>query len=207
MAEQIPDARLVEWATTTSRSPATAMDEMEEFLTGTRQSRPLDRVLATVMFTDIVGIHGAAPRMPEIDAGGSSSSATTQATRRQLDRYRGQEVKTLGAWLPRHLRWPGPWNRVRLRDPGRRFTAGPRGASRPAHRRVRAAPGRRPRHGGNVALGAVAEANEVLVSSTVKDLVVGADLEFADRGEHELKGVHVALYGGERCLVQVELGH
>jgi class 3 adenylate cyclase len=36
---------------------------------------------------------------------------------------------------------------------------------------------------------AIAEANEVLVSGTVKDLVVGADLEFADRGEHELKGV------------------
>jgi class 3 adenylate cyclase len=40
-----------------------------------------------------------------------------------------------------------------------------------------------------VNIGALAEANEVLVSSTVKDLVVGADLEFADRGEHELKGV------------------
>jgi class 3 adenylate cyclase len=38
-------------------------------------------------------------------------------------------------------------------------------------------------------IGALAEAGEVLVSSTVKDLVVGADLEFADRGEHQLKGV------------------
>jgi len=38
-------------------------------------------------------------------------------------------------------------------------------------------------------IGAIAAANEVLVSGTVKDLVVGADLEFADRGEHELKGV------------------
>jgi hypothetical protein len=99
MAEKIPDARLVEFEGT-DHVPFTGdfepiLDEMEEFLTGTRQARPLDRVLATVMFTDIVESTRRAA-----DAGdrrwGELIRRHDELTRRQLDRYRGQEVKTLG---------------------------------------------------------------------------------------------------------------
>jgi class 3 adenylate cyclase len=194
MAEQIPDARLVEFEGD-DHVPFTgdfepAMDEMEEFLTGTRQARPLDRVLATVMFTDIVDSTRRAA-----DAGDRRwrelIERHDEVTRRQLDRYRGQEVKTLGDGFL--ATFDGPARGIEcacaIRDGvsplGLEVRAGLHTGECELHQEdVR---GMAVNIGARV--GAVAEANEVLVSSTVKDLVVGADLEFADRGEHELKGV------------------
>jgi pimeloyl-ACP methyl ester carboxylesterase len=194
MAEKIPDARLVEFEGT-DHVPFTGdfnpvLDEMEEFLTGTRHARPLDRVLATVMFTDIVDSTRLAA-----DAGDRRwrelIKRHDELTRRQLDRYRGREVKTLGDGFL--ATFDGPARAIEcacaIRD----------GVS--AHGlEVRAGlhTGECELYGGDVRgmavnigarVGALADANEVLVSSTVKDLVVGADLEFAERGEHELKGV------------------
>ena len=99
MAERIPDARLVEFEGADHVPFAgdfePVLDEMEEFLTGTRQARPLDRVLATVMFTDIVDSTRRAA-----DAGDRRwrelIERHDELTRRQLDRFRGREVKTLG---------------------------------------------------------------------------------------------------------------
>ncbi len=194
MAERIPDARLVEFEGT-DHVPFTGdfepvLNEMEEFLTGTRQARPLDRVLATVMFTDIVDSTRRAAeagdrRWREL------IGRHDELTRRQLGRFRGREVKTLGDGFL--ATFDGPARAIEcacaIRD-----GVGPLGLD------VRAG-----LHTGECELGgddvrgmavnigarvgALADANEVLVSSTVKDLVVGADLEFADRGEHELKGV------------------
>jgi class 3 adenylate cyclase len=114
-----------------------------------------------------------------------------ELTRRQLDRFRGQEVKTLGDGFL--ATFDGPARGIEcacaIRD-----GIGPLGLD------VRAGlhTGECELHSEDVRgmavnigarVGALADANEVLVSSTVKDLVVGADLDFADRGEHELKGV------------------
>ena len=194
MAERIPSARLVEFEGT-DHVPFTGdfepvLDEMEEFLTGTRQARPLDRVLATVMFTDIVDSTRRAA-----DAGDRRwrelIERHDELTRRQLDRFRGQEVKTLGDGFL--ATFDGPARAIEcacaIRD-----GVGAHGLE------VRAGlhTGECELYGDDVRgmavnigarVGALAGANEVLVSSTVKDLVVGADLQFTERGEHELKGV------------------
>jgi pimeloyl-ACP methyl ester carboxylesterase len=194
MAERIPNARLVEFEGT-DHVPFTGdfnpvVDEMEEFLTGTRHAPPHDRVLATVMFTDIVDstrrAAEAGDRRWRQLIGGHD-----ELTRRQLGRFRGQEVKTLGDGFL--ATFDGPARAIEcacaIRD----------GVS-PLGLDVRAGlhTGECELGGGDVRgmavnigarVGALADPNEVLVSSTVKDLVVGADLEFADRGEHELKGV------------------
>jgi pimeloyl-ACP methyl ester carboxylesterase len=99
MAERIPDARLIEFEGD-DHVPFTGdfepvVDEMEEFLTGTRQTKPLDRVLATVMFTDIVDSTRRAA-----EAGDRRwrdlLSGHDELTRRQIERFRGREIKTLG---------------------------------------------------------------------------------------------------------------
>ena len=194
MAERIPGARLVEFDGA-DHVPFTGdfdpvLDEMEEFLTGTRQTRALDRVLATVMFTDIVDSTRRAA-----DAGDRRwrelIERHDELTRRQLDRFRGQEVKALGDGFL--ATFDGPARAIEcacaIRD-----GVGPHGLE------VRAGlhTGECELFGDDVRgmavnigarVGALAAANEVLVSSTVKDLVVGADLQFTERGEHELKGV------------------
>jgi pimeloyl-ACP methyl ester carboxylesterase/class 3 adenylate cyclase len=194
MAERIPNARLVEFEGA-DHVPFTGdfdpvLDEMEEFLTGTRHARPLDRVLATVMFTDIVDSTRRAA-----DAGDRGwrelIERHDELTRRQLERFRGQEVKTLGDGFL--ATFDGPARAIEcacaIRD-----GVGTHGLE------VRAGlhTGECELYGDDVRgmavnigarVGALADANEVLVSSTVKDLVVGADLEFTERGEHELKGV------------------
>src|SRR6476469_3691742 len=99
MAETIPDARLIEFEGS-DHVPFTGdfepiLAEMEEFLTGTRQARPLDRILATVLFTDLVDSTQRAA-----DAGDRRwrelIERHDEVSRRQLDRYRGREVKALG---------------------------------------------------------------------------------------------------------------
>ena len=194
MADQIPDARIVEFEGD-DHVPFTGdfnpvMDEMEEFLTGTRQARPLDRILATVMFTDIVDSTRQAAEAG--DRGWRELiERHDELTRRQLDRFRGQEVKTLGDGFL--ATFDGPARGIEC-------AAAIRDGVRPIGLEVRAGlhTGECELAGDDVRgmavnigarIGALAQPNEVLVSSTVKDLVVGADLEFADRGEHELKGV------------------
>ena len=194
MAEKIPDAKLVEFEGT-DHVPFTGdfepvLDEMEEFLTGARQARPLDRVLATVMFTDIVDSTRRAA-----DAGDRRwrdlIERHDELTRRQLDRFRGQEVKTLGDGFL--ATFDGPARAIEcafaIRD-----GVGTHGLELRAGLHT----GECELYGNDVRgiavnigarVGALAGANEVLVSSTVKDLVVGADLHFTERGEHELKGV------------------
>jgi pimeloyl-ACP methyl ester carboxylesterase/class 3 adenylate cyclase len=194
MAEKIPDARMVEFEGddhvpfTGDFSPV--VDEMEEFLTGARQARPLDRILATVMFTDIVDSTRQAA-----DAGDRGWRELIQRhdelTRRQLERFRGREIKTLGDGFL--ATFDGPARGIEC-------AAAIRDGVRPIGIEVRAGlhTGECELAGDDVRgiavnigarIGALAQPSEVLVSSTVKDLVVGADLEFADRGEHELKGV------------------
>jgi pimeloyl-ACP methyl ester carboxylesterase len=194
MVEKIPGARLVEFEGDDHVMFAgdfnPVLDEMEEFLTGTRQPRPVDRVLATVMFTDIVDSTKRAA-----EAGDRRWSELLERhdelTRRQLDRFRGSEVKTLGDGFL--ATFDGPARAIEC-------ACAIRDGVHPLGLEIRAGlhTGECELGGDDVRgmavnigarIGALADAGEVLVSGTVKDLVVGADLEFADRGEHELKGV------------------
>jgi pimeloyl-ACP methyl ester carboxylesterase/class 3 adenylate cyclase len=194
MAEKIPNARYVEFEGD-DHVPFTGdfnpvLDEMEEFLTGSRRPRQLDRILATVMFTDIVDSTRRAAQAGDRDWR-ELIERHDELTRRQLDRFRGREVKTLGDGFL--ATFDGPARGIEC-------AAAIRDGVRPLGLEVRAGlhTGECELAGDDVRgmavnigarIGALAQPNEVLVSSTVKDLVVGADLEFADRGEHELKGV------------------
>jgi pimeloyl-ACP methyl ester carboxylesterase len=194
MAEKIPNARYIEFEGD-DHVPFTGdfnpvVDEMEEFLTGTRRPRQLDRVLATVMFTDIVD---STRRAAEAGDRGWREviERHDELTRRQLDRFRGRAVKTLGDGFL--ATFDGPARAIEC-------ACAIRDGVHPLGLEVRAGlhTGECELAGDDVRgmavnigarIGAIAQANEVLVSGTVKDLVVGADLAFEDRGEHELKGV------------------
>jgi class 3 adenylate cyclase len=165
-------------------------DEVEEFLTGSRQSRVPDRVLATVLFTDIVDSTRQASESGD-RRWRNMIERHDELTRRQIERFRGREVKTLGDGFL--ATFDGPARAVEC-------ACAVRDGVRPLGLQVRAGV-----HTGECEIvgedvrgmavnigarvGSLAAANEVLVSSTVKDLVVGADLRFDQRGEHELKGV------------------
>jgi len=194
LAAQIPGARYVEvagidhlpWA----GDSEAVLGEIEEFLTGARSVPEADRVLATVMFTDIVG---STERAGELgDARWRELLAAHQAgVRRELMRFRGREVKTLGDGCL--ATFDGPARAIRC---GRAIAE----AARSIGLEVRVG-----LHSGEVELmeddvggiavhiaarvGALAGTGEVLVSSTVKDLVAGSGIRFEDRGTKPLKGI------------------
>ena len=166
------------------------IDEVEEFLTGTRHEAEIDRVLATVLFTDIVGSTERAAalgdrRWRELLAGYYATA------RRELTRFRGREVDTAGDGF--FAAFDGPARAIRCAEA---ISAG----VRPLGIEVRAGlhtgecevigdkvGGIAVHIGARVA--ALAHPGEVLVSNTVKDLVAGSGLSFQERGVHTLKGV------------------
>ncbi len=166
------------------------LDPVEEFLTGTRRVPEADRILATVMFTDIVSSteHAAAlgdSRWRDLLV------RHDELVRRQLDRHRGRAVKSLGDGFL--ATFDGPARAIRcagaISEEVRRLGVEIRAGLHTGECEVIGddVGGMAVHIGARV--GARAEANEVLVSSTVRDLVVGSGIEFAERGAHELKGV------------------
>ena len=166
------------------------LDEVEGFLTGRRQVTTHDRVLATVMFTDIVGSTELAARLG--DQGWLDLRNAHDALVRQLiERYRGREITTTGDGFL--ATFDGPARAVRC---GVEIAAGVRTLGLEVRVGL---------HTGEVELGdgalggiavhlaqrvmASSGAGRVTVSSTVKDLVIGSGIEFVDRGTRELKGV------------------
>jgi class 3 adenylate cyclase len=165
-------------------------DEIAEFLTGERPVIEPDRILTTMLFTDIVEStrHAAALGDRRWRA---VLDAHNRAVREQLRRFRGREIKTTGDGFL--AAFDGPAQGVRCAD------------SIIETIRLQGIEVRVGMHTGEcdirgndlgglavhiaARVGASARPGEVLVSSTVKDLVVGSGLEFEDRGEHELKGV------------------
>jgi class 3 adenylate cyclase len=194
MAEQIPDARLIEFPGD-DHLPfvgdyESIWEEIEEFLTGRRRERVPDRVLATVLFTDIVGSTERAAELGD-RRWRALLDEHDAAVRRQLDRYRGVEIKSTGDGFL--ATFDGPARaidcaraiRESVRQTGLRIRAGLHTGE--CELRGPDVGGVAVHIGARVA--ARAGADEVLVSSTVKDLVFGSGIEFADRGAHELKGV------------------
>jgi class 3 adenylate cyclase len=195
LAQHIPGASFVELpgeeSLGFSGDEASELDEIEEFLTGTRPAPVPERVLATVMFSDIVDSTSRAAELGDrrwrellVSLEGTVAS--------ELRRFRGRAVKTLGDGFL--ATFDGPARAIRCAM-----------AIRDAARTEYGLEVRCGLHTGEIEsigddvggiavhigarVGAHARSGEVLVSGTVKDLVVGSGIEFADRGEHKLKGV------------------
>ena len=194
IAEQIPGAKYVELAGIdhfpwVGNSDA-VLDEVEQFLTGVRHGPEPDRVLATVMFADIVDSTEHAAALG--DRGWRNVlDRYYDETRKYLRIFRGREVDTAGDGF--FATFDGPARGIRcacairdaVADLGIAIRAGLHtGECEVVGDKVL---------GIAVHLGArvagCAEANEVLVSRTVKDLVAGSGLGFVDRGAHALKGI------------------
>lgn len=193
LSRTIPQARLVElpgedhvpWF-----APDDTLAEIREFLTGQREAATPDRVLATILFTDLVGSTEHASELGD----GRWRNLLEQhhaAVRYELERFGGREVGTAGDGF--FATFDGPARAIRcalsiveaLRQLGLEVRAG-------LHT------GEVELVDGNVAgiavhigarIAARATAGEVLVSGTVRDLVAGSGIAFADRGVAELKGV------------------
>jgi pimeloyl-ACP methyl ester carboxylesterase len=194
IASRIPDARLVElpgsdhlmWA----GDAGEILDEIEAFLTGVRRGPTPDRVLTTVLFTDIAGSTERAAEMGDHDWAGLIERHHA-AIRRELNRFQGREVDTAGDGFL--ARFDGPARAVRcaiaagdaVRALGLEIRAGVHtGEVELVGDAVR---GMAVHIGARIA--GLAAPGQVLVSRTVKDLVAGSGLVFEDQGEHDLKGV------------------
>jgi class 3 adenylate cyclase len=166
------------------------VDELEEFFTGARRPQEPDRVLATVLFTDIVDSTRRAA-----DLGDSRWRDLLERhdalVRGHLARHRGREVKSTGDGFL--ATFDGPARAIRcacdITVDVRKLGLDVRAGLHTGELEVRGADvaGMAVHIGARI--GSLADAGEVLVSGTVKDLVVGSGIDFADRGEHDLKGV------------------
>src|SRR5439155_20827677 len=199
MATRIPNARVVELPGRNTAPPLGDQEplfaELERFLSVVPEGEPeesseAERVLATVLFTDIVGATAAAADLGD-QGWRELLTAHHDRTRRELARYRGREVDTAGDRF--FATFDGPARAIRcacavsdvVRELGVDIRAGLHtGECELVHGKVG---GLAVHIGARVA--GKAEPGEVLVSSTVKDLVAGSGIEFNDRGTHELKGV------------------
>jgi class 3 adenylate cyclase/alpha-beta hydrolase superfamily lysophospholipase len=194
VAERIPDARLLELPGrdifVAGGDVEALVSELEEFFTGARRERPPERVLATVMFTDIVGSTRRAAELGDA-RWRQLLDRHNELVRRHLARHQGREVKTIGDGFL--ATFDGPARGVRcateIADEVRRLGIEIRAGLHTGECEVvgNDVAGMAVNIGARVS--SLAGPGEVLVSGTVKDLVFGSGLEFADRGEHELKGV------------------
>jgi pimeloyl-ACP methyl ester carboxylesterase len=194
IAAQIPDARFVELPgdshTLWAGNPDEIIDEIEEFLTGARRGPEPNRVLATVLFTDIVGSTEQARKLGDRRWRELLERHHT-LVRGYLDHYAGREVDTAGDGFL--ATFDGPARAIRcaaaavtgVRSLGLEIRAGVHTGE--CERFGDKVAGLAVHTGARVA--GTAGAGEVLVSQTVKDLVAGSGIEFEDRGRHELKGV------------------
>jgi class 3 adenylate cyclase/pimeloyl-ACP methyl ester carboxylesterase len=167
-----------------------SFQEMVQFLTGHQAEVPDDRVLATVLFTDIVDSTRRAAEMGDRDWR-ALLDAHDAIVRSQLARFRGREVNTSGDGFL--AMFDGPQRAIRcamtIRDAVQALGIQVRAGLHTGECEIRGDDigGIGVHIGARVS--ALAGPNDVLVSSTLRDLVIGSGLEFEDRGAHELKGV------------------
>ena len=165
------------------------IDEVEQFLTGSRTGAEPDRVLATVLFTDIVESTKRAAELGDRDWR-VLRDRHDDAVRQELARFRGREVKTLGDGFL--ATFDGPARAVRcasaIIDRVRPLGIAVRSGLHSGEiELIRDDIGGIAVHASRVV--GLAGTGEVLVSSTVRDLVAGSGLRFQDRGSHPLKGL------------------
>jgi class 3 adenylate cyclase len=205
MAQQIPNAKYLEvpgsdhtlWTGETQR----ILDEVEEFLTGSRSAIESDRVLATVLFTDIVNSTKRAETIGD-RAWHDVLDRHNALVRREISRHRGHEVRTMGDGFL--ATFDGPARSIRC---ALAINEGVEALGL----QVRAG-----LHTGEVEMAdddlsgiavhiasrvaTMAKPGQVLVSNTVRDLVAGSNIRFHDEGSHSLKGLteSVRLFAAER---------
>jgi pimeloyl-ACP methyl ester carboxylesterase len=194
VADQIDSARLVDLGPgdhiffTGDTEPI--LRELHDFVTGTPGGPIPEEVLATVVFTDIVGSTERAAQLGDA-AWHRVLARHDDLVRSELGRWRGREVKQLGDGF--FAAFEGPARAIRcaqaiadgVRQFGLEIRAGVHTGE--CERRGDDLAGMAVHIGARV--GAAAGAGEILVSGTVRDLVVGSGIEFADRGTQQLKGV------------------
>ncbi len=167
-----------------------SFQEIHEFLTGHQAEVADDRVLATVLFTDIVDSTRRAAEIGDRDWR-ALLDAHDAVVRSQLSRFRGREVNTSGDGF--FAMFDGPQRAIRcamaIRDAVQALGIEVRAGLHTGECEVRGDDigGIAVHIGARVS--ALAGPNDVLVSSTLRDLVIGSGLEFEDRGAHKLKGV------------------
>ena len=194
VADHIPDAKYVELPGRNMyhfvEPWRSSFQEISEFLTGHQAEVADDRVLATVLFTDIVDSTRRAAEIGDRDWR-ALLDAHDAVVRSQLARFRGREVSTSGdSFL---AMFDGPQRAIRcamaIRDAVQALGIQVRAGLHTGECEVRGDDigGIAVHIGARVS--ALAGAKEVLVSSTLRDLVIGSGLEFEERGAHELKGV------------------
>ena len=169
---------------------ATALEEIAEFLTGERPPVEVDRILTTLLFTDIVGSTERAASMGD-QAWRSLLDAHDRTVRDHLRRFRGKEINTTGDGFV--ASFDGPARAIRcalaVAEATNALSLDLKLGLHTGECEVRGAD-----LGGLAVHTArrvcdLAGSREVLVSSTVKDLVAGSRIDFVERGEHQLKGV------------------
>jgi class 3 adenylate cyclase/pimeloyl-ACP methyl ester carboxylesterase len=194
IAERVPGAKYVEIPGADPFIPAGDLDvitdEIEEFVTGARHAAEIERVLATILYTDFVE---STRRSAELGdrAWSDVIDRHDQIVERELERFRGQMVRHTGDGVL--ARFDGPARGIKcatlIRESVATLGVDIRAGLHTGEVELR---GPEPR-GIAMNIGArvmeTAGAGEILVSQTVKDLVFGSGIEFADRGTHELKGV------------------
>ena len=194
MAEHIPQAKLVELPSADGPFFTDAADvvlgELEEFLTGHRGTLEPDRILTSIVFTDIAASTEHAAVLGD-RSWRELLDRHDELVRRQIVRFGGREIKTTGDGFL--ATFDGPARAVRcaaaIRDGARQLGVEIRAGVHTGEVELRGDD-----IGGiavNLAqrVSSVAGGGEVVVSGTVKDLVFGSGIEFAERGGHELKGV------------------
>ena len=194
VADHIPGARYVELPGRNMyhflEPWRASFQEIAEFLTGHQADVADDRVLATVLFTDIVDSTRRAAEIGDRDWH-ALLDAHDAVVRAQLARFRGREVNTSGDGFL--AMFDGPQRAIRcamaIRDAVQALGIEVRAGLHTGECEVRGDDigGIAVHIGARVS--ALAGLNDVLVSSTLRDLVIGSGLEFEDRGAHQLKGV------------------
>jgi class 3 adenylate cyclase len=194
LAKNVPGAKFVELPgddhLPTAGDSDQIVDQIEEFVTGVRQVAHVDRVLSTILFTDIVDSTRTASQLGD-DRWKNLLVTHQEVIRKELSKFRGREIKTTGDGFLAVFDGPGRAIRCALEivssiknlgitvraglHTGECELVGNDIAGVAVHITARVA--------------AMAKGNEVLVSSTVRDLVSGSNIKFEDRGTHSLKGV------------------
>ena len=194
LAKNIPGAKFVElagddhvWWVGDSDS---VIDRIEEFVSGVRPIHSFDRVLSTILFTDIVDSTAKASQLGD-GRWKSLLLAHQDTVRRELSKFRGREINTTGDGFI--ATFDGPGRAVRC---AQEIVASVKSLGISVRAGLHT--GECELTGNDIAgvavhitarVAALAKGNEVLVSSTIKDLVSGSGIKFEDRGTHSLKGI------------------
>jgi class 3 adenylate cyclase len=191
LVDALPNAKLIEFdAFADLNEPGKTEDALAVFFTGESRSLAIERILTTVLFTDIVGSTEKASAMGDM-RWRQILAEHDALVREELRQHRGREINTTGDGFV--AAFDGPGRAIRC---AQAITERARGLG--VEVRVGLHTGECEVRGedlGGLAvhvaarIGALGEPNEILVSGTVKDLVLGSEIDFIDRGEQELKGV------------------